>query len=135
MFFLGVFQETMFSSSDLHMKTFTAHAVLSPVQNSDNSVRQGNDVPNNFQVIVDPVNYSNVLRKTFKSKCNEFISSTKKSAKDYYINMLGYSTIFLKKTRKVNDVLEGARLSKMKEPYENLNGQCPAGVRDNRGEC
>lgn len=44
--------------------------------------------------------------------------------------MIGYSTIFARRTCDVNDVFKSSRLSKMKEAYEKLHCQCPAVVKD-----
>lgn len=93
------FKGTMSSSTNFHTKTFIANAVLLDVQNSDNNVEQRNDVPNTLRTIVKLVNYRNLLQKRFNTKYNEVISSKKKSAKQYYLNMLGYGTIFARKIR------------------------------------
>lgn len=51
----------MFPSTDLHMKTSIANAVLLPVQNSDEYVAGKYDVPNVCQAEVKLVNHSNLV--------------------------------------------------------------------------
>lgn len=108
------------------MKNFVSNAVLSAVQSSDNIPHQRNDVPNPSQPNLKLVNFSNVLYKTLKAKCNEAICTRKKSARDCHFEMLAYSTIFARNTGDEIDVLESGRLFEMKHAYVKLNYQCPA---------
>lgn len=57
------FKQTPFSSIDLHMIIYTANAVHSTGQNSDNKKGLKNDVPSTCQAIVKLVNHSNVHQK------------------------------------------------------------------------
>lgn len=71
----------LFSSTDTYMKTVIANSILSFFNNSTNNAVQPKEVSNMSDTVVNLVNYSDVSQQTFNFKCNELVSSRKKSAK------------------------------------------------------
>lgn len=108
------FKETLFSSADIHMKNSIANSVLLLVKNSTNNGLRSKHVSNTYEAVVNLVNYSSVLQKAIKSRCNEALTFREKRTKDYCFNINGYCTKIARRTRDDDGLLDGSKLSKMK---------------------
>lgn len=92
------------------MKSVNVSVAFLSFKICDYNVRQRKDFPKSCHSIVNLVSYINVLKNTFKGKCNENTCCRQKVTKAYNLDIFEYRTIFARRTCDVYDVLDSDRL-------------------------
>lgn len=128
--FQEAFKGNLFSSTEKHVKNFILSGIVSIMSEYGDIGSNPEERPITMNILKELVGNSKTLPKVFKAKCNEVLSSRKKAAKDYYFNMLGYSSIFAKRGQEVNKVLEDARCRERKEAHAKMWKENSSGLRD-----
>lgn len=110
----------LYFTTEHHAKTFIRNGIVAWLCEGREHVVQAFDVSNTMEITMRVLDQSKALPDAFWTKCKEILSSKKKSAKDYYFQILGYNSLFSERVEIPNDTFKKACLLKIKEAHKSF---------------
>lgn len=128
--FQEVFKRSLFSSSKHHINDFTVNGIVSVQRDCRETRTKSEDRPIKITVLEKFVRNRKILQNVITTNFNEAVICRTKASKEYYFNMLRYSSIFPKGKPVLNRNLIVGCCREKKEVYSKPSMINTEGLRD-----